>query len=99
MKLKKTISLIMAVVFLVIIIGCSAHIHTVGKGAQGGDIEQSRQWYILFGLVPLNDVDSQEMAGGAANYEIKTEQSALDVLMNMFTALISVYSRTVTVTK
>jgi len=89
----------MAILFLVIIVGCSAHIHTIGKGAQGNDEIENRQWYILFGLVPLNEVDTKEMSGGAENYEIKTEQSALDIVMNIFTGMISVYSRTVTVTK
>jgi len=39
------------------------------------------------------------MAGGAANYEIKTEQSPLDIIINFFTGIVTVYSRTVTVTK
>ena len=73
--------------------------HTVGKGAQGDNKIESRQWYILFGLVPLNEVDTKEMSGDAENYEIKTEQAALDIVMNIFTSMISVYSRTVTVTK
>jgi hypothetical protein len=97
--LKKKISLIIPIVFLVIFVGCSAHIHTIGDGAQGNDELEKRQWYILFGLVPLNEVDTNEMSGGVENYEIKTEQTALDVVMNIFTSAISVYSRTVTVSK
>ncbi len=79
-------------------IGCAVHIHTVGKGPQDFTKQESRQWYILFGLVPLNKVDTNQLAGGAANYEIRTEQSAVDVLMNFFTAYVSIVSRTVTVT-
>ena len=97
--MKKTVSLIMIIVFLVVIAGCSAHIHKVGKGAQDYTTVESRQWYILFGLVPINNVDTHAMAGGATDYEIKTEQSALDIIINIFTSMISVYSRTVTVTK
>ena len=33
------------------------------------------------------------------DYEIKTEQSALDIIFNIFTSSVTVYSRTVTVTK
>ena len=97
--MKKIVSLGMIIVFLTLIIGCAAHVHTVGDGAKGSDMTEARQWYILFGLVPLNEVDTKDMSGGAENYEIKTEQSALDIVMNIFTGLISVYSRTVTVTK
>jgi hypothetical protein len=79
--------------------GCSAHTHIVGSGASSGATDQARQWYILFGLVPLNNVDTATMAAGATNYEIKTEQSFLDIVMNIFTGYVTINSRTVTVTK
>jgi hypothetical protein len=60
---------------------------------------QQRQWYILWGLVPLNNVDTYHMAGGTKDYEIKTEASALDVIISIFTGIVTVNSRTVTVTK
>ncbi len=86
-------------VVLIAIVGCSANIHQVGKGAQGNQVIEARQWYILFGLAPLNVVDTNQMAGDAVDYEIKTEQSALDIIFNIFTSSVTVYSRTVTVTK
>ncbi len=97
--MKKIVALIMMVVFLTMIVGCAAHIHKIGKGAQGGNKIESRQWYALWGLVPINNVDTEAIADGKADYEIKTEQSALDIVMNIFTSAITVYSRTVTVTK
>ena len=96
--MKKIVSIIVLIA-LIAIVGCSANIHQVGKGAQGNEVIEARQWYILFGLAPLNVVDTNQMAGDAVDYEIKTEQSALDIIFNMFTSAISVYSRTVTVTK
>ena len=65
--MKKTVVLIMIVSSL-FLIGCSTHIHTVGTGPQTGQIESARQWYILYGLIPLNTVDTGAMAGGVANY-------------------------------
>ena len=81
--------------------GCSAHIHVVGDGGDGDGSEtvEKRQWYVLWGLVPINDVDSAELADGAADYTIETEISFLDGIINIFTGVVSVYSRTVTVTK
>ncbi len=96
--MKKYIALSL-LVLLVFMIGCSAHLHKVGVGSKTGDATQARQWYALWGLVPLNNVDTQTMAGGAADYEIKTEQSAMDIILNLFTGMITVYSRTVTVVK
>ena len=80
-------------------VACSTHTHIVGKGAQGTQQVESRQWYILFGLVPLNDVQTNDMASGANDYTIQTQQGALDVIMNIFTMYVTVSSRTVTVTK
>lgn len=96
--MKKTI-IILLLVSTLILIGCTAHIHSVGNGPQTYEMVEARQWYILFGLVPLNTVDTNTMAAGAADYEIKTETGPLDILMNLFTSYITISSRTVTVTK
>jgi hypothetical protein len=61
------------------------------------DTEQERQWYVLWGFVPINSVDTKVMAKGAKDYEIKTETNALDVVINIFTSAVTVYSRTVEV--
>ncbi len=96
--MKKVVSIIMLIA-LIALVGCSANIHQIGKGAQGNQVIEARQWYILFGLAPLNVVDTNQMAGDAVDYEIKTEQSVLDFIFNIFTSTVTVYSRTVTVTK
>ena len=96
--MKKAVVMIMILSSL-FLIGCSPHIHTVGTGPQSGQVETARQWYILWGLMPLNTVDTGAMAGGAANYEIKTSTEALDIIIGMPASYVSVKSRTVTVTK
>jgi len=96
---KKFISIIAITVVLCFLAGCAAHIHKIGQGAQGAEKTEARQWYVLWGLVPINDVDTNKMSEGATDYTIKTESSALDVIINIFTSYISVVSRTVTVTK
>lgn len=98
-SLKHSLYTLMIAAILFVGSGCSAHTHVVGNGAQTGATEEARQWYILWGLVPINDVDTSDMAAGAEDYTIETEQSALDVIINIFTGIITVYSRTVTVTK
>ncbi|MBN1756450.1 hypothetical protein JW877_09595 [bacterium] len=91
------IFLILLLVFS--LMSCAAHHHKVGNGAQGNQVVAARSWYILWGLVPLNEVDSQAMAGGAADYEIHTEVSPLDFVISILTGIVTVNSRTVTVTK
>lgn len=82
-----------------VVIGCSTHIHKVGNGPQGNDMMIGRQWYVLFGLVPINIVDTNAMAGGATDYEIITQHTPIDIVINIFTGVISVNSRTVAVRK
>ncbi len=78
---------------------CDSINHIVGTGAKGSTSEQAKQWYILFGLVPLNSVDSKAMAGGATDYTINTQRSFVDGLIGIFTQIITVHPTTVTVTK
>lgn len=93
---------IFAITLMIVMLGlvaCSSHTHIIGDGAQGTEKVQERQWYILWGLVPINEVDSKAMAAGATNYTIETEACAVDVIIGMFTSIVTVNSRTVTVTK
>jgi hypothetical protein len=78
---------------------CDSINHTVGSGAKGANSEQAKQWYILFGLVPLNNVDSKSMAGGATDYTINTQRSFVDGLIGIFTGILTIHPTTVTVTK
>ena len=93
------ISAVFLIVGMLFVIGCSTHIHKIGNGAQGADLVEARQWYVLFGLIPLNEVDTNAMAGDATDYEITTQSTPLDIIINIFTGYISVSSRTVSVRK
>ena len=99
-----TITLIISMLF----ISCATHLHTVGHGPQAGVKATARQYYLLWGFVPLNTVDTNEMAGTdingnqIENYEIQTQFGALDIVINWVSAVTIgglVSSRTVTVTK
>jgi len=102
-----TITLIISMLF----ISCATHLHTVGYGPQTGVKATARQYYLLWGLVPLNTVDTNEMAGTdidgkqIKDYEIKTQTGPIDIVLafglGVFTYGIGpviIQSRTVTVT-
>src|SRR5437899_7818755 len=99
MKRKLITAWITMSVLISLLSGCAAHMHKIGTGPAGTDVTAQHQWYILWGLVPLNHVDSSVMAGSATNYEIDTAITPVDFLMNIFTGVVTVYSRTVTVKK
>ena len=81
-------------------VSCIAqHRHVVGNGPQTGVKLTRKQWYALWGLVPVGFVDSDQLAGNAKDYEIYTRQNAGDFFLNLITGLVTFTSRTVTVTK
>ncbi len=97
--MKKIFMTTMIVIMLLSLVACSTHIHKVGNGAQGNNVQTARQWYVLWGLVPINEVNTNQMAAGATNYEIKTEQTFIDGLITAFTSTVTVSCRSVEVTK
>ncbi len=96
---RRILSLVAVVVTAALLTSCAAHLHTIGDGPKGNTVLKQKQWFILFGLVPLNKVDTHAMAGDATNYEIKTVSNVDDVLISIITNYVTVHPRTVIVTK
>lgn len=97
--MKKIIAASLVVAFCCLLVGCYTFNHQVGNGAQNYEQVKERQWFVLWGLVPINEVDSKAMAGGAADYDVKTEFNVVDVIITVFTSYVTIHCQTVTVTK
>jgi hypothetical protein len=101
--MKKTLRVFACLALLSISLnGCLTLNHSVGNGGKGAEVTSNRQWYILWGLVPLNQVDGEKMAlekGLTNNYTVTSQMSFIDVLLNIITGTVSVYGQTVKVTK
>jgi Bor protein len=95
----KKVCLALALVSVLAVSSCYTMNHKVGTGGANATSQDERQWWVLWGLVPINNVDSQTMAGGATNYTVTTEFTVLDVIINFFTSIVTVATQTVTVTK
>ena len=93
------ISATLLIIAMLFVIGCSAHVHKVGKGAQGYNVTEARQWYIVWGLVPINDVDTNAMVGEATDYEITTSYTPVDFIIGIVAGSVTISSRTVSVRK
>ena len=78
-------------------IGCATHTHVIGNGGSDSTLVEQRQWYVLWGLVPINEVNSTQMAAGARDYTIVTESSLIDGIINIVLSAVTVQTRTVTV--
>tara|TARA_B100000963_G_scaffold225651_1_gene196831 strand:- start:109 stop:393 length:285 start_codon:yes stop_codon:yes gene_type:complete len=89
--------LIIATSLVLFVSACTTHTHIVGNGAQG-NVEVSKRQLWVISLVPINDVDTRKMAGGATDYEIQTQVDFIDIIVSGLTSGI-VSSRNVTVKK
>ena len=79
--------------------GCSVHHHRVGNGPAGIGTETTRQYYILFGWLRLNDVDTKRLAADQSSYAIETSWSFTDFLLTPLLLPLTVTSRTITIHK
>jgi len=97
--MKEVLKVLVVAVLCLSLFGCYTFHHKVGDGAQSGVSSAKKEWFILWGLVPMTNVDSQALAEGAENYDVKTQFNIEDVVITAFTGIITVHVQTVTVTK
>lgn len=80
---------------------CYSLTHHVGNGAaptKSSDTSE-RQWYVLWGIVPLGKVDSHAMAAGAKDYTVTSQWTVLDCIINIVAGCVTVNCQSVTVSK
>jgi len=106
MKKIKLSSVIVISVLGLLLTSCNATMHTVGSGGKGngkpGQYDaKKKQWYLFWGLLPLNKVDSKDLAGGAENYTVRTTTSFGDGLISIIpvTSWFGLRTQTVRVSK
>ena len=77
------------IVFLLLILltfsSCYVHKNIIGDGAQKDIVETAKQHNFIYGLVSGKTPDTQEMARGEDNYEVKTVHSFVDGLISALT--------------
>jgi len=94
----RLVSLILMGAFALSVSSCMVQQHIVGNGGKGVVSESTKQWYVLWGLVPINKIDEKAMIGGANDYTIRTSTEFIDGLISGILSGL-VMARTVTVTK
>jgi len=83
----------------IVISGCFTVQHTVGKGPQTHEKVDGSLWYALGGLIPIDPIDSKQLAGGAKDYQVTTVFTFLDIVISTFTSLFGFVKQTVIVEK
>jgi uncharacterized protein YceK len=97
MKFLKTVLVVLLVSTL--LIGCYTIKYQMGSGPQTGQVATAKQWYVLWGLVPINHVDVPTMIGNTTNYQYRSQLTFVDCVINCITGSVSVYCQTVEVKK
>lgn len=97
--MKKSGSILAAILLSSIVLtSCFTTTHIVGSGGTGETVKE-KQWFALWGLVPINSVSSQQMAGGKTDYTVTTTFSFADKIIGLFTGIVTIYPMTVEVKK
>lgn len=97
---RKLITLFLLVVLIICFTGC--YTIKVGGKAQlassdqeGTLVAEKRYWYLLYGLIPLgNNSTDDYIPATASKVKVETKMTAVDFLLNLFTGLATIYSRT-----
>ena len=82
-------------------IGCFTQTFDVGAGASGAESQEFQQWYALWGLVPITQIedDVENYTADAQDYTIRTEFTPLDIVIGIFTGFVTIQPKTVTIEK
>ena len=92
---KKTMKMMTAVFAAsMLLTSCYSYTTVVGAGAKGNS--QTKEWnhYVIYGLAPVGVSDAKEMAGGATDYTVTTQQTFVNGLVAALT--FGIYTPTMT---
>jgi hypothetical protein len=81
---------------------CFTFTHTVGRGPvnpQQPVVREETRWFALYGIVPMSDFDSIDLAGSAKDYRVTTKFTFVDCVITCFTSLATFYRQTVIIEK
>ncbi|MEM6643212.1 MAG: Bor family protein [Bacteroidota bacterium] len=97
--MKKTIKTLAIALFVATALSsCYTYTTVVGNGAQGSKETKAWNHYLIGGLAPVSVSNPADLAGGAKDYDVKTEITFVNGLVNAIT--FGLYSpSTTTVTK
>ena len=96
--MKRTLAAVLLIVFLLPMTACYNLTHVVGTGGEGTRvIAEQRQWFAIFGLIDMNDVDSKEMSDNVVNYTVVYEMTTVDFIKSILTSLATIQCCTVRV--
>ena len=86
---------------LALLPGCFTFTHTVGRGPLTPTpvVAKETRWFALWGVAPMDGLDSADLAGQAHDYRVTTKFTFVDVVISAFTSFASFYRQTVIVEK
>ena len=79
---------------MMLMTSCYTYTSVVGDGAKGATVVSKWNTYFLFGLITADISDSKQMAGGAKDYTVRTQQSFVNGLLSGIT--FGIYTPTTT---
>ncbi len=95
--MKKSFLFLLTLALSLSLSSCYTYTNTVGNGPQSGEMVKKKNHYFIYGLAKGNISDAQEMAGNSDDYEVTTQHTFVDGLLNVVT--FGIYTPTTTTVK
>jgi len=99
-KHQRKIALLMLLLFTLSMTSCitikiGGQAQLAPSTEEGIKLAEKRCWFILFGLIPLNDNSIDDIIPPTAKkVRVETKWSFLDIVMNIFTEILTIVSFT-----
>ena len=77
--------------------GCFKQRVDVGAGGSGAERTEFNQWFALWGLVPITEIDPESVTGGASDYTVESIFTPLDCVINIFTSFVTIYRKSIVI--
>ncbi len=92
---------LVACVLLTTATGCFTQSVPFGSGGTGASEQEFNQWFVLWGLVPITEIEEDVTAaiGGTTDYTLTSEFTPIDCVINIFTSVVTVYRKSMIVEK
>lgn len=99
LKSRKTVLFVLLIVLCAGFMGCmttrvGGDAHLAPSDTEGTLIAEKGNWYILWGLVPLNDNRTDAVVPAGKKVRVETKYTPIDFLINIFTGLVTIYTNT-----
>ena len=99
LAVRATSCAVAGLVLLTSATGCFTQSVEYGSGGTGASEQEFNQWFALWGLVPITQIedDVEAAVGSSTDYTLTSEFTEIDCVINIFTSFVTIYRKSMIV--